>query len=117
MGPRSRETTYIIAVTVVEGYGRSELGEGEDGCGAISGFGFCSQYCLFEGIVHSEPTHWKRPTRRAKTRRGKHSKLAVFEGVVRLVDWVEVIVTRRERRITEKCDNRFILIESFMLAS
>lgn len=35
MGPRSGETTYIIAASVVEGYGLSGLGESEDGCGAI----------------------------------------------------------------------------------
>lgn len=50
-----------------------------------------------------------KPRRRLKTSRGKHSKFAAFEGVVRLVDWAEMVGSS-ERRMRKRWDGRFILM-------
>ena len=58
-----------------------------------------------------------RPRRRSKTRRGRHSKSAAFEGVVRLVDWAVIIGRSRERMMKGESDSSVIQGGIFMLAS
>lgn len=50
-----------------------------------------------KAVLESENTYGTEPTRRAKTLKGVHCKLAEFERAVRLVDWAEMAARRRER--------------------